>query len=100
MVNSLEIRGTLLKRITKKVVGQRGELLNFLGPLMKVGLPLINKVLTPLAKSALVPFGLTTVVSATNAALQKEIFDSGLSSDLAKWTTLWFLTKKWMILWK
>ena len=38
----------------------------------------------------MVPFGLTTVASATDAALQKEIFDSGLSRDLAKWT-------KWMI---
>ena len=51
---------------------------------MKIGLLLTNKVLTLLAKSVLVPFGLTTVASATDAALQKEIFDSGLSRDLAK----------------
>ena len=38
---------------------------------MKVGLPLIKNVLTTLAKSVLVPLGLTVAASETDAAIQK-----------------------------
>ena len=72
----LENRGLLLKGISRKVTGQEGELLYFLSPLIKVGLPLITNVLT-LAKSILIPLGLTTATSATDAAIQKKIFGSG-----------------------
>ena len=44
---------------------------------MSVGLPLMRNILTPLAKSVLVPLGLTPAASATNAAVQKKIFGSG-----------------------
>ena len=40
---------------------------------MTAGSPLMKSVLTLLAKSILVPLGLTTVASATNAAIQKNI---------------------------
>ena len=39
---------------------------------MTAGLPLMKSVLTSLAKSALLPFGLLTVMSATDAAIQKK----------------------------
>ena len=47
------------------------------GTLIKEGLPLIGNVLKPLAKSILVPLGLTAVTSATDAAIQKKVFQSG-----------------------
>ena len=54
-----------IKKIDKS---QSGELLdNFLGPLIKAGLPLIKNVLKPLAKSVLIPLGLTAVASLINA---------------------------------
>ena len=37
---------------------------------MLAGLPLMKSILTPPAKSVLLPFGLSAGVSATNAAIQ------------------------------
>ena len=62
-----------MKGPTDKIISQKGGLLNFLRPLMTAGSPLMKSVLTLLAKSILVPLGLTTVASATNAAIQKNI---------------------------
>ena len=47
-----------------------------LGPLQKTGLPLMKNLLKPLAKSVSIPWGLTA--SATDAAIQKKIFGSGM----------------------
>ena len=44
---------------------------------MTAGLPLMKNVITPLAKSVLIPLGLTATASATDAAIQKKIFRSG-----------------------
>ena len=50
-------------------IGQSGEFLGrLLGPLPKTRLPLIGNVLKPFAKSILIPLGLTTAASATDAA--------------------------------
>ena len=50
-------------------IGQSGEFLGrLLGPLPKTRLPLIGNVLSPLAKSILIPLGLTTAASATDSA--------------------------------
>ena len=38
----------------------RGFLVRRLGPLVKTGLPLIKNLIKPLAKSVLIPLGLTT----------------------------------------
>ena len=46
---------------------------------MKVGLKLMKNVLTPVAKSVLIPLGLTTA-SATDAASQKKICGSGMTT--------------------
>ena len=43
---------------------------------MKAGLLLIKIVLTSLAKSVLLPFGLLAAMSATDAAIQKKIYGS------------------------
>ena len=45
----------------------------FLRALMIAGLPLKKNVLTTLAKSILVPFGLAAVISTTYAAIQNKI---------------------------
>ena len=52
-------------------IGQSGGFLGrLLGPLLKAGLPLIGNVLKPLAKSILIPSGLTAAASATDAAIR------------------------------
>ena len=69
-IKSLEDRGILLKITTGKITSQEGGLLNFLRTLMTAGLRLIKNVLTPLAKSVLVPLGLTAAASTTDAVIQ------------------------------
>ena len=49
-----------------------------LGPLRKIGLPLMKNVLKPLAKRFLVPLGLTATASATDAAIQQKILNQEL----------------------
>ena len=49
-----------------------GFLGRLLGTLLKTGLPLISTVIKPLAKSVLVPLGLTAAVSATDAGIHKK----------------------------
>ena len=62
-------------------IGQSGGFLGRLsGPLLKTGLPLIGNVLKPLAKSDLIPLGLTAAVSATNAVIHKNMFASGTTT--------------------
>ena len=50
VIKSLKRRGILLIGTTRKVTRQEGGFLNFLRPLMTVGLPFMKSVLTPLAK--------------------------------------------------
>ena len=65
VIRSLENREILLKGTTDKIISQKEGLFNFLALLTRVGLPLMKIVLTPLAKSVLIPVGLTAAVSAT-----------------------------------
>ena len=46
----------------------------FLDPLLKTGLPLMNKVIKPLTKSVLIPLGLTTAASAADAGINKKSY--------------------------
>ena len=56
-------------------IGQSGAFLGrLLGPLLKIGLPLIGNVLKALVKSALIPLGLTASASATDAVIHKKMF--------------------------
>ena len=54
-----------------------GFLARLLGPLLKTGLPLIENVMTPLAKSLLIPLGLTAAASAADAGIYRKILGSG-----------------------
>ena len=46
-----------------------------LAPLLKTGLPLIKNVIKPLAKSVLIPLGLTVAASAADAGMHKKYYD-------------------------
>ena len=52
-----------------------------LGPLLKTGLPLIKNVIKPLAKSVLIPLGITVAASAADAGIHKKVFGSGNPSS-------------------
>ena len=54
-----------------------GFLDKLLGPLLRTGLPLTKSVIKPLAKSVLVPLGLTAAASAADAGINKKILGSG-----------------------
>ena len=54
-----------------------GFLGRLLGPLLKTGLPLIKNVMKPLAKSVLIPLGLTAAAWAADAGKHKKILGSG-----------------------
>ena len=47
---------------------------------MTAGLPLMKSVLTPLPKNVLLPLGLSTGMSAADAAIQKKIYGSGTTA--------------------
>ena len=49
-----------------------GFLAGLLGPLLKTGLPLISNAIKPLAKSVLIPLGLTAAASAADAGIHKK----------------------------
>ena len=66
----------MIKGFTRKVTGQVGGFVNLPRPLMADDLPLRKSVFTPLAKSALLPCGLSAAMSATDAAIQKKIYES------------------------
>ena len=52
---------------------QSGRFLGrLLGPLLKMGLPLIKNVIKPLAKSVLIPLGLTAAASAADVGMNKK----------------------------
>ena len=53
-----------------------------LGPLLKTGLPLIKNVTKPLAKSVLIPLGLTAEASAEDAGTHKKILGSWNATTL------------------
>ena len=67
-------------------IGQSGRFLGrLLGRLLKTGLSLLKNVLKPLVNSILIPLGLTTAASATDAAIQKNfviIFGSCMTTLL------------------
>ena len=57
-----------------KIGPSREFLGRLLEPLLKPGLPLIGNVLKPLAKTVLIPLGLTTAAVAIDAAIHKKMF--------------------------
>ena len=73
--SSVDIK--LSKTPLSKMIQSAGFLDTLLGPLLKTGLPLIKNVIKPLAKSVLVPFGLTAAASVADAGIHKKILGSG-----------------------
>ena len=62
-------------------MGQSGRFLGrLLGQWLKTGLLVTKNVLKLLAKSVLIPLGLTAAATATDAAIQKKIFGSGMTT--------------------
>ena len=63
-----------------KIVKSGGFLGRPLGPLLKTDLCLIGSVFKTWAKSALFPLVLTAATSATDAAIHKKMFGSGMTT--------------------
>ena len=62
-------------------IGQSGEFLGILlGPLLKTGLLLKGNVLEQLPKSDFIQLGLIAAASATDAAIHKKMFGSGVTT--------------------
>ena len=59
-----------------------GFLGKLLGLLLKTGLPMMKSVIKPLAKSVLIPLGLTAAASAADAGIHKKILGSGNNTIL------------------
>ena len=57
--NNISTDLKLSKAQINKIIQSGGFLSRLLGPLLKTGLPLIKNVIKPLAKSVLIPLGLT-----------------------------------------
>ena len=65
-----------------KMIQQGGFLGKLLGSLLKTGLLLMKSVITPLAKSVLIPLGLTAAASAADAGIHKKMLGSGSNTTL------------------
>ena len=70
----------LSKTQISKMIQSGGFLGRLLGPLLKTGLPLIKNVIKPLAKSVLIPLGLTAAASAVDAGIHKKNLVSGTTA--------------------
>ena len=62
----------LSKTQISKMIRSGGFLGRFLGILLKTGLALMKNVIKPLAKSVLIPLGLTAVASAADTGIHKK----------------------------
>ena len=72
----------LSKTQSSKMIQSGGLLGRLLGPLLKTGLPLMKSVIKPLAKSVLIPLGLTAAASAADAGIHKKILGSGHNNTI------------------
>ena len=62
-------------------IGQWGVFLGWLfSTITKTDLPLMKRVLKPLVKCDLIPLGIIAAASATNAAIQRNTFGSGVTT--------------------
>ena len=71
----------LSKTQLSKMIQSGGFLGRLLGPLLKTGLPLMKSLIKPLAKSVLVPLGLTAAASAAHAGILKKILGLGHNNN-------------------
>ena len=77
---NVKLSKTYLSKIVQSV-GFPGRLR---GTLLKIGLPLMKNVLTPLAKSVLIQLGLTEAVSAADTGIHKKVLGFGHPLDVAQ----------------
>ena len=70
--NYLSLGIKLSKSPIPKMIQSGRFLGRLLGPLLKTGLPLMKNVIKPLAKSVLIPLGLTAAASAADAGIHKK----------------------------
>ena len=73
--NNMSTDLKLSKAQISKIIQSGGFLGRLLGPLLKTGLPLIKNVIKPLAKSVLIPLGLTAAASAADVGIHKKYWD-------------------------
>ena len=78
--NNMSTDLKLFKVQINKIIQSGGFLGRLLGPLLKTGLPLIKNVIKPLAKSVLIPLGLTAAASVADAGIHKKISGSGTTT--------------------
>ena len=57
------------------MIQSRGFLVKLFGTLLKTGLPIIKNVIKILAKSVLIPLGLTAAASAADVGIHKKFWD-------------------------
>ena len=93
-MTNIKLSKTQLDKITQS----RGFGRRYLGPLLKTGLPLMGNLLKPLAKSVLIPLGITAMESATDVAIHKKIFRSGFTTLLTSNDEMNDIIKKLCIL--
>ena len=79
--NHLSTDIKLSKTQLSKMIQSGGFLSRLLGPLLKTGLPLMKSVIKPLAKSVLIPLGLTAAAAAADAGIHKKILGSGHNNN-------------------
>ena len=77
--NHLSADIKLSKTPLSKMIQSGRFLGKLLGPLLKNGLPLIKNVIKPLAKSVLIPLGLTAAASAADEEYIKKIYNQGIA---------------------
>ena len=80
--NHLSTDIKLSKTQLSKMIQSGGFFGKPLGPLLRTGLPLIKSVIKPLAKSVLVPLGLTAASAAADAGIHKKILGSGNNNNI------------------
>ena len=68
----------LSKTQLSKMIQSGGFLGRLLGPLLETGLPLIKNLIKPLAKSVLIPLGLTVAASAADTGILKKSWGWGI----------------------
>ena len=74
----------LSKTQLSKMIDKGGFLGRLFGPLLKTGLPLIKNLTKSLAKSVLLPLGLTAAASAADAEMHKRMLKPGNTTTLIK----------------
>ena len=80
MANGSSANIKLSKTQLHKTGQSEGFLGRILGPILKNGLLLMKNILKPIAKSVLIPLGLTAEASTTDAAIHKKMFGSGVTT--------------------